>query len=113
VVDGRPGWLRSPGRHWNLRVRPRRSLLFLTTHGSRSLPPTRSMSHLLFGAWEELSAAALPHPGKHRRSMKTEWRNEDGGRRWERFCFACLLVRAGACFVFGSNGHLLAWVLQT
>jgi hypothetical protein len=45
--------------------------------------------------------------------MKTEWRNEDGGRRWERLCFACLLVRAGACFVFGSNGHLLAWVLQT
>jgi hypothetical protein len=24
-----------------------------------------------------------------------------------------LLVRAGACFVLGSNGHLLAWVLQT
>jgi hypothetical protein len=22
----------------------------------------------------------------------------------------CLLVRAGACFVFGFNGHLLAWV---
>jgi hypothetical protein len=30
-------WLRSPGRRRNLRARPRRSLLFLTTHGSRSL----------------------------------------------------------------------------
>jgi hypothetical protein len=28
--------------------------------------------------------------------------------------FSCaLLVRAGACFVLGFNGHWLAWVLQT
>jgi hypothetical protein len=28
--------------------------------------------------------------------------------------FSCAsLVCAGACFVFGFNGHLLAWVLQT
>jgi hypothetical protein len=45
------------------------------------------------------------------------WRNEDGdgGRSWALLVRACLfscalLVRAGACFVFGFNGHLLAWV---
>jgi hypothetical protein len=60
--------------------------------------------------------------------MKIKWRTRmererkdgdggdgDGGRRWGEvvLCLSalvCLLVRAGAPFVFGSN--LLAWVLQ-
>jgi hypothetical protein len=41
--------------------------------------------------------------------MKIERRNEDGAGG--RMLFSCALpVRAGACFVFGFNGHLLAWV---
>jgi hypothetical protein len=39
--------------------------------------------------------------------MERERKDGDG----EKLCFACLLVRAGARFVFGFN--LLAWALQT
>jgi hypothetical protein len=51
--------------------------------------------------------------------MEIEWRNEDGdgGWRWRmELSFACprlfclVVLRAGACFVFGFNVHLLAWV---
>jgi hypothetical protein len=36
---------------------------------------------------------------------------EDGVELVRACLFSCaLVVRAGACFVFGFNGHLLAWV---
>jgi hypothetical protein len=38
-----------------------------------------------------------------------EMKDGDG----EKLCFACLLVRVGARVVFGFNGLLLAWCLQT
>jgi hypothetical protein len=48
--------------------------------------------------------------------MRIEWREgtrmememEDGDG--EKLCFACLLVRAGARFVFGSNGLFVGLV---
>jgi hypothetical protein len=78
-----------------------------------SLPPTRSISQYLLGDWGELSAASLPHPGKHRRSMRIEWRNGNGGRRTEMgmlgfaCLFACLSAPALALYLVSMG---LCWL---